>query len=183
MRSLLTTMLLITAGIGSYLFQPVSIPKIDVRPMTPQQIEDGLKAEQRQKVFNRAVRVSTRLYQQYRCSGDLADITAEVAMQYNLPVLLATAVVIQESGCHATAKSKAGAIGYWQIMPEMHGVSRTALYDRDTNFHTGAKLLAYLIHRFRSIDEGLANYFGVTPGSDKAYDYAYRVQEIAGIKT
>jgi soluble lytic murein transglycosylase-like protein len=85
----------------------------------------------------------------------------EAARQHGVDMELLKAVIAVESGYQKDAVSPRGAAGLMQITPE--AASRYAtpadaarLIDPRINIHTGARMLADLIRRFRSIDVALA---------------------------
>ena len=86
-------------------------------------------------------------------------LIATTARRYNLSVSLFTALVWQESGFNARARSKAGARGLTQLMP---GTARELgvrhVYDPAENLDGGARYLAAQIRRFGSVELGLAAY-------------------------
>lgn len=85
----------------------------------------------------------------------------EAAAQHGVDAELLKAVIAVESGYQRGAVSPRGALGLMQITPET--ASRYAspadaarLIEPRINIHTGARMLADLIRRFRSIDVALA---------------------------
>jgi hypothetical protein len=98
----------------------------------------------------------------------------EAAQTHGVDRELLTAVIAVESGFDAKAVSPRGARGLMQITPEtgeryaagLAGIPRARaddsrpveerLLDARTNIHTGARMLADLIHRFGRIDLALA---------------------------
>ena len=168
--------------LGCWYYNPVPIPQVPVHAITSADVIAEVQRELKQKEIDKAAVVSARLYRAYGCPVALAQPTAVNSVTYHVPVRLSTAVVIVESTCRPRAISKAGAVGYWQVMPKLHHTTRKALYDRDTNFEIGTRYLSFLIHR-DGMETGVAEYFGVTPGSDAAWDYAFHVFEVAGYRT
>jgi soluble lytic murein transglycosylase-like protein len=168
--------------LGVWYLNPVpQTPPVPVHAISTVDIKTGLGLELKQKEIERVAIQSARLYKFYGCSSELAYPTAQYAVMYNAPVKLATAMVIVESSCNPYAISKAGAVGLTQVMPKLYHVSRKSYFDRDANLKIGIRILAELIHRY-GVEEGTAYYFGVTPGSDAGWDYAYRVMRVAGYK-
>lgn len=85
----------------------------------------------------------------------------EAAKKHGVDAELLKAIIAVESGYQRTAISPRGATGLMQIMPE--AASRYAtpadaarLIEPRINIHTGARMLADLMRRFRSIDVALA---------------------------
>lgn len=85
----------------------------------------------------------------------------EAAARHGVDAELLKAIITVESGFRAGVVSPRGAVGLMQIMPD--AASRYAtpadaarLAEPRINIHTGARMLADLIRRFRSIDVALA---------------------------
>jgi len=85
----------------------------------------------------------------------------EAAEKHGVDAELLKAIIAVESGYQRMAISPRGATGLMQIMPE--AASRYAtpadaarLIEPRINIHTGARMLADLMRRFRSIDVALA---------------------------
>lgn len=166
-------------GIECWLHQPVEIPRIKTQPYTEQYLRTEFDGEQKQREIAHQMDVSAHLFHSYNCSSVLAGPTVKYASLHHLPVALVTAVIIVESSCVDTATSrKSGATGLMQVMPGMHGASRKALLNRETNIAVGTRVLGVLVHNY-GMEEGVASYFGITPGSDAAWDYADRVFRVA----
>lgn len=181
-RLLLSYVLASLFCLGVWYYQPVPIPRVVVTPYTAQYLEAQFRAAQQQKVIDRAVKVSAHIYRRYNCTDVWAKPTVLYALQHGVPVRIATAVVIVESSCNPNAYNRySGATGLTQVMPKIHHVSRQALLDPNRNLDVGTRYLGYLI-RVYGIEDGVANYFGVTEGSDKAYDYADHVLLVAGYR-
>ena len=86
-------------------------------------------------------------------------LIAATARRHGLPAPLLTALVWQESGFRANARSKAGARGLTQLMPGTArdlGVRR--IYDPAQNLDGGARYLKALLMRFGSSPLALAGY-------------------------
>lgn len=164
-------------------YQSITIPNpLPVDPAVVQKsISNELVQEKRQKMIDRDIRVSAGIYRRYSCPAALARPTAYYSVRNRVSVRLVTAVVIVESSCRPHVISKAGAIGYMQILPKAHHLSRRALQNPDTNLNEGSAILSRLVRTY-GYEYGLANYFGVTEGSIVAYDYADKVLIVAGYK-
>lgn len=85
----------------------------------------------------------------------------EAAAAYGVDAELLKAVIAVESGYQPAAVSPRGALGLMQITPQTATRYATAaeaarLIEPRINIHTGARMLADLIRRFRSIDVALA---------------------------
>jgi soluble lytic murein transglycosylase-like protein len=94
---------------------------------------------------------------------------AATAKRHGIPTPLFAALVWQESGFVATARSRAGAAGLTQLMPataRMLGVRDVD--DPVQNLDGGARYLAALLRAFRSKTLGLAGY-NAGPGAVRRY--------------
>lgn len=85
----------------------------------------------------------------------------EAAAQHGVDAELLKAIIAVESGYQRGAVSPRGALGLMQITPETASRYATPadaarLVEPRINIHTGARMLADLIRRFRSIDVALA---------------------------
>jgi soluble lytic murein transglycosylase-like protein len=85
----------------------------------------------------------------------------EAAAQHGVDADLLKAIIAVESGYQRNAVSPRGATGLMQITPETASRYATPadaarLIEPRINIHTGARMLADLIRRFRSIDVALA---------------------------
>ncbi len=85
----------------------------------------------------------------------------EAAAAYGVDAELLKAIIAVESGYQPAAVSPRGALGLMQITPQTATRYATAaeaarLIEPRINIHTGARMLADLIRRFRSIDVALA---------------------------
>ncbi|MBV8171560.1 MAG: lytic transglycosylase domain-containing protein, partial [Candidatus Eremiobacteraeota bacterium] len=82
------------------------------------------------------------------------------AAQHDLDPALLTAVIRQESGFDASARSSAGAMGLMQLMPgTAKSLGVTDAYDPAQNVEGGAKMLRGLIDRYGGkLDLALAAY-------------------------
>ena len=73
--------------------------------------------------------------------------------KYGVNIDLALAVCLQESGGNRNLRSRAGAQGYFQVMPATFRSLRV-----DTNIEAGIKYLSQMIKRFNREDYALAGY-------------------------
>jgi soluble lytic murein transglycosylase-like protein len=88
--------------------------------------------------------------------GPLIAVTAR---RYGIPASLFTALVWQESGFNAKARSKSGARGLTQLMPATaRELGVRHIYDPAENLDGGARYLAAQIIRFGTADLALAAY-------------------------
>ena len=96
----------------------------------------------------------------------LKSILRDAAREEGVDVELLTAVITVESGFRVRAVSPRGAVGLMQLMPdaadryaskaELQTPAAQRLLDPRTNVLTGARMLADLTKRFRTIDAALA---------------------------
>lgn len=95
----------------------------------------------------------------------------KVAGKYQIPRELMDALIVQESGYKVDAKSKAGASGLMQLMPETaKSMGVTDIYNVDQNIDGGAKYLQLQFKRFGSWPLALAAY---NAGPAAVEDYLY----------
>jgi soluble lytic murein transglycosylase-like protein len=90
----------------------------------------------------------------YGIPADLAAAIYDAALAEGVEPGLAFCLVEVESHFTPTAKSRAGAIGYTQILPSTArlyepGLSIRQLYDRRTNLHLGFRYLRDLLERYQ----------------------------------
>jgi soluble lytic murein transglycosylase-like protein len=92
--------------------------------------------------------------------AQFAPLIASVAQEFNLDVPLLHAIVTVESGYNPLARSRAGATGLMQLMPETaarYGVKN--ILDPLENLQGGARYLRYLLGLFKNnLDLVLAAY-------------------------
>jgi soluble lytic murein transglycosylase-like protein len=156
-------------------------PKLDVavRVDAPSQAEmdKRVEAEIEQKALQNAARAAQQVYAQCDASSSLSELTAHYALANHLSPRLVAATVITESGCHAGAVSRAGAVGLLQVncRHTWKQYSRQELMNPDRNMEVGTRILASYIRQTGSQREGLRRYFGITNGSSASDDYADRV--------
>ena len=91
----------------------------------------------------------------YRIPADLATAIYDVALSEGIDPGLAFRLVKVESGFTLRAKSRAGAIGFTQVLPSTArlyepGLTTEQLYDRDTNLRIGFRYLRDLLDRYPS---------------------------------
>lgn len=108
-------------------------------------------------VFNPALAkleyVISQLYpslSQDTVTGYATAITS-ASRKFDIDYLWVVALIEQESGFQAKAKSSRGAIGLMQILPStarQFGVSKADLFVSDINIYTGVRYVAYLMELF-----------------------------------
>src|SRR6266702_8871591 len=89
----------------------------------------------------------------YNIAADLAAAIYDVALSEGVDPGLAFRLVRTESGFNPNAKSKAGAMGYTQVLPSTArlyepGLTNKQLFDRSTNLRLGFRYLRDLLERF-----------------------------------
>jgi soluble lytic murein transglycosylase-like protein len=96
-------------------------------------------------------------------------LIATTARRHGVPVALFTALVWQESGFRATAKSRAGARGLTQLMPATaRALGVRSIYDPAQNLSGGARYLKTQLGRFGTKRLALAAY-NAGPGAVRKY--------------
>lgn len=91
----------------------------------------------------------------YRKVMEIEDEIATYVDKYGVDITLARALCIQESGGNANLNSRAGARGYFQVMPATFRMLRV-----ETNIEAGIKYLSQMIRRFKREDYALGAYNG-----------------------
>ena len=91
----------------------------------------------------------------YRKVMEIEDQIIEHAEKYGVDVTLARALCLQESGGNANLNSRAGAKGYFQVMPATFRSLRV-----ETNIEAGIKYVSQMIRRFDREDYAIAAYNG-----------------------
>ena len=91
----------------------------------------------------------------YRIPADLATTIYDVALSEGIDPGLAFRLVKVESGFTQRAKSRAGAVGFTQVLPSTArlyepGLTTEQLFDRDTNLRIGFRYLRDLLDRYPS---------------------------------
>ena len=89
----------------------------------------------------------------YSIAADLAAAIYDVALSEGVDPGLAFRLVRTESGFTLNAKSKAGAVGYTQVLPSTArlyepGLTNKQLFDRSTNLRLGFRYLRDLLERY-----------------------------------
>jgi hypothetical protein len=92
----------------------------------------------------------------------LMTLANQAASQYGIDHHLFHALITQESNWNPYAKSRKGARGLTQIMPQTGlsqcGLNRDGLYNPDLNLRCGAFYLSKLLRRFNDVELALAAY-------------------------
>lgn len=177
----------ISIGLGLLIGQVMSEPgpkpaHITVTGQTTDSIHEELNREVQQKNYLNEVRVARFVYRQHGCTGSLAEITAQNAIDHGISVRLVAAVVIVESTCRPQVISSEGAVGLMQILPRVWHVSRQRLKDPAFNLAKGTEILARYIRPY-GVREGLHHYNGLGVGCSACdAEYADKVLLVAGMR-
>lgn len=91
--------------------------------------------------------------------SDIDVLINKYSKQYGVDKNLAHAVAKVESNKQQTARSKAGAIGVFQVMPSTGKAMNENVYTTEGNIRAGVKYLAYLNKKFNGdTDKVIASY-------------------------
>lgn len=90
----------------------------------------------------------------YGIGADLAASIEEIALSERIDPEVAFELVRVESEFNPRAVSPVGAIGFTQLMPEtarqlMPGITRSQIFDRETNLRLGFRFLRVMIEQYR----------------------------------
>jgi len=88
--------------------------------------------------------------------GPAARLIGPYAGKHNLRPELIQAVMEVESGYQVNARSRVGAIGLMQLMPQTAKYLKVNAHDPEQNVEGGARLLDTLVKRYESRRNGLA---------------------------
>ena len=112
------------------------------------------------------------------------DLAVSAAEKYNIPQDIFLALIQQESGWNPKARSKAGAIGLTQLMPQTAQFLAVDPHNVRENVDGGARYLAQQYNRFRSWRLALAAYnagpeavkkYGGVPPYQETQNYVRRI--------
>jgi soluble lytic murein transglycosylase-like protein len=102
-------------------------------------------------------------------NGDVDSAVKSAAKQYGVDEKLIYAIIGQESGGNAKAKSNKGASGIMQLMPATaKSLGVTDIYDVGQNINAGVKYFKQQLDTFGTVDKALAAY-NAGPGNVKKY--------------
>lgn len=186
-RKLAFTTVVISMALGLLIGQAINEPgpkpaRIVTINQTVDSIRRELQRETRQKFFMSEVRVARFIYRKHGCTGSLAELTAQNAINNGLPVRLVAAVVIVESTCRPQVVSSEGAVGLMQISPRVWHMSKRSLRDPAFNLSKGTEILARYVRPY-GIREGLHHYNGLGVGCSACNaGYADKVLLVAGLR-
>jgi soluble lytic murein transglycosylase-like protein len=102
-------------------------------------------------------------------NGDVDSAVKNAAKQYGVDEKLIYAIIGQEIGGNAKAKSNKGASGIMQLMPDTaKSLGVTDIYDIGQNINAGVKYFKQQLDTFGTVDKALAAY-NAGPGNVKKY--------------
>lgn len=130
---------------------------------TPESLTAQLDAEQQQSRYDDAEEIAGRVLRSHCGDDEYAESIAHAALDNNIPVRVATAVLVVESTCHPDAVSPEGAVGLMQVVPRVWRVPAERLHDPDFNIRKGTQILASYMHG-RDVRAGLRRYNGTGEG-------------------
>ncbi|HYU31213.1 MAG TPA: lytic transglycosylase domain-containing protein [Thermoanaerobaculia bacterium] len=126
--------------------------------------------------------------------GPFGDLIFEVASRYSLNPYLVAAIVRVESSFNPRARSRKGACGLMQLLPETarrFGMRRKDLFDPAKNLEAGARYLRWLADRFGSdavqvlaaynAGEGAVERYGGVPPFRETRNYVDRIFSLLGL--
>lgn len=124
-----------------------------------------------------------------KASNNIDNIINQASQQYGIPAKLIKAVIQQESGFNANAKSMAGASGLMQLMPgTAKSLGVTDVFDPEQNVLAGSKYLKQLLDKYDGkIELALAAYnagsanvdkYGGIPPFDETSNYVRNVSNL-----
>lgn len=103
--------------------------------------------------------------------GEIDNLIEKYAAKSNLDADFVKAVVKQESGFNAKAKSPCGAMGLMQLMPSTaKGLGVTNAFDAEQNIYGGTKYLKGLMDRFGNNKELVLAAYNAGPNAVKKYN-------------
>jgi soluble lytic murein transglycosylase-like protein len=82
----------------------------------------------------------------------------QMAQRYNLPPSIFLSLIQQESGFNPAARSRRGAIGLGQLMPDTAAELRVDPHDPEQNLEGSARYFRQMLDRFGSMELALAAY-------------------------
>ena len=180
-----TTVILMALGLilGQAMNEPGPKPaRVISIAQTTDSVRQELRRETRQKLFQAEVRVAKFIYRHHGCTGSLAELTAQNAIDRGLPTRLVAAVVVVESTCRPLVVSTEGAVGLMQISPTAWHIPKWRLKDPAFNLSKGTEILARFVRPY-GIREGLHHYNGMGIGCSACdVGYADKVLAVAQMR-
>lgn len=126
--------------------------------------------------------------------GPFGDLIFDVASRYSLNPHLVAAIVRVESSFNPRARSRKGACGLMQLLPETarrFGLRRKDLFDPAKNLEAGARYLKWLSDRFGhdpvrvlaayNAGEGAVERYGGVPPFRETRKYVDRIFSLLGL--
>lgn len=138
---------------------------------TPETLTAQFNAEQQQARYDAAEEVASHVLRTHCGDDEYAEPIAHAALDNNISVRVATAVLVVESTCRPDVVSAEGAVGLMQVVPRVWHVSSERLHNPDFNIRKGTEILAAYM-RGRDVRAGLRRYNGLGEGCE-ACDDAY----------
>jgi soluble lytic murein transglycosylase-like protein len=127
-------------------------------------------------------------------AGPFGSLIYEVAARYSLNPDLVAAIVRVESSFNPRARSRKGACGLMQLLPETarrFGLRRKDLFDPAKNLEAGARYLRWLANRFGhdpvrvlaayNAGEGAVERYGGVPPFKETRKYVDRIFSLLGL--
>jgi soluble lytic murein transglycosylase-like protein len=123
-------------------------------------------------------------------NSQIQNLVDNAANQYGVPVALARAVAMQESGGNPTAVSPKGAQGVMQLMPDTaRGLGVTDPMDPQQNVNAGVKYLGQLLKQYdgntklalAAYNAGPQNVHGAIPNFPETKNYVASISQAVGL--
>ena len=161
-------------------YGPTKTPRpISVQAPTERSIQEGINLEQKQRNYNRAIRIARQTYRRNGCNGDFASATGRIAIDFGISPRVLSALVFVESSCNPNAVSGRRSVGLTQVNPIVWRYTQAELRDPERNLRIGATILSAYVHKFGLV-EGLHHYNGL---GNPTNSYADKVLRAAGLKS
>jgi len=170
------------AGIAVSLFtlygNPNAPAPISVQAMTEKSIKKEAKYERKLRAYHRATVAARNTYRRLGCNPQYADLTGQIAVDFELSPRLLAGVVFVESSCRPSVVSERGSVGLTGVNARVWHYTRAELKNPRRNLEAGARILSAYIRMF-GVVEGLHRYNGL---GNHTNSYAAKVYTAAGFK-
>jgi soluble lytic murein transglycosylase-like protein len=114
-------------------------------------------------------------------ANEIAHYVLEYSEEFNIDPVLVLAIIKTESGFNKYSISKAGAIGYMQVIPHWHmnryqeASARSKskyvnLYDAKVNIYMGVRIFREYLDTYKNINSALLRYNGSIDAEEPVYD-------------